>query len=390
MDGYNIIHAWSELRELVEDVSLESARQRLMDILSNYKGTKQATVILVFDGYLVKGNIGTVYEYNNIFVVYTKEAETADHYIERVVTSMPKHYKVRVATGDGLEQLIIYGQGAIRMTARELWSEVTAAPKRNCVNALSGTDRRKIIFWRTIWMRRSWHGLRNCVEKNKQQRRIFMTEMTREQKYATTRDEELVLLAQSGDEEAQEFLLDKYKFLVRAKSRAYFLIGADNEDIIQEGMIGLYKAVRDYNEEKNASFHSFAELCVNRQMITAIKAATRQKHQPLNSYVSLNKPVYEEESEQTYMDLLQSGALLNPEVLLIGQENKSFLEHQMMKKLSSFETRVLVLYLQGRSYFEIARVLDKPEKSIDNALQRVKKKLEHFLEEKNLDEAEGI
>ena len=217
-----------------------------------------------------------------------------------------------------------------------------------------------------------------------------MAEMTREQKYATTRDEELVLLAQSGDEEAQEFLLDKYKFLVRAKSRAYFLIGADNEDIIQEGMIGLYKEVRDYNEEKNASFHSFAELCVNRQMITAIKAATRQKHQPLNSYVSLNKPVYEEESEQTYMDLLQSGALLNPEVLLIGQENKSFLEHQMMKKLSSFETRVLVLYLQGRSYFEIARVLDKPEKSIDNALQRVKKKLEHFLEEKNLDEAEGI
>ena len=99
VDGYNIIHAWSELRELVEDVSLESARQRLMDILSNYKGTKQATVILVFDGYLVKGNIGTVYEYNNIFVVYTKEAETADHYIERVVTSMPKHYKVRVATG---------------------------------------------------------------------------------------------------------------------------------------------------------------------------------------------------------------------------------------------------------------------------------------------------
>ena len=127
VDGYNIIHAWSELRELVEDVSLESARQRLMDILSNYKGTKQATVILVFDGYLVKGNIGTVYEYNNIFVVYTKEAETADHYIERVVTSMPKHYKVRVATGDGLEQLIIYGQGAIRMTARELWNEVTAA-----------------------------------------------------------------------------------------------------------------------------------------------------------------------------------------------------------------------------------------------------------------------
>ena len=204
VDGYNIIHAWSELRELVEDVSLESARQRLMDILSNYKGTKQATVILVFDGYLVKGNIGTVYEYNNIFVVYTKEAETADHYIERVVTSMPKHYKVRVATGDGLEQLIIYGQGAIRMTARELWNEVTAAETELRERFIRNRPP-KIIFWRTIWMRKPWHGLRNCVEKNKQQRRIFMAEMTREQKYATTRDEELVLLAQSGDEEAQEF-----------------------------------------------------------------------------------------------------------------------------------------------------------------------------------------
>ena len=216
--------------------------------------------------------------------------------------------------------------------------------------------------------------------------------MTKEQIYKSAKDEELVLMAQNGDDTAQEYLLDKYKSLVRAKSRAYFLIGADSEDIIQEGMIGLYKAVRDYNEEKNASFRSFAELCVNRQMITAIKAATRQKHQPLNSYVSLNKPVYEEESEQTYMDFLQSssGSLLNPEALLIGQENKSFLEDQMVKNLSSFETRVLVLYLQGRSYFEISRVLDKPEKSIDNALQRVKKKLEKFLEEKNLDGAEGV
>ena len=219
-----------------------------------------------------------------------------------------------------------------------------------------------------------------------------MAEMTKEQIYKSAKDEELVLMAQNGDDTAQEFLLDKYKSLVRAKSRAYFLIGADSEDIIQEGMIGLYKAVRDYNEEKNASFRSFAELCVNRQMITAIKAATRQKHQPLNSYVSLNKPVYEEESEQTYMDFLQSSSdsLLNPEALLIGQENKNFLEDQMTKNLSSFETKVLVLYLQGRSYFEIAHVLDKPEKSIDNALQRVKKKLEKFLEEKNLDGVEGV
>lgn len=215
-----------------------------------------------------------------------------------------------------------------------------------------------------------------------------MAETKQEQKYEQMKDEALVRLAQTGEEAAQEFLLDKYKSLVRARSRAYFLIGADSEDIIQEGMIGLYKAVRDYQEERNASFRSFAELCINRQMITAIKAATRQKHQPLNSYVSLNKPVYEAESEQTYLDFLQStsSALLNPETLFIGQENKNILEDQMMKSLSTFETRVLVLYLQGRSYFEIAHLLDKPEKSVDNALQRVKKKLEKFLEEKKLDE----
>ncbi len=215
-----------------------------------------------------------------------------------------------------------------------------------------------------------------------------MAETKQEQKYEQMKDEALVQLAQTGDEAAQEFLLDKYKSLVRARSRAYFLIGADSEDIIQEGMIGLYKAVRDYQEERNASFRSFAELCINRQMITAIKVATRQKHQPLNSYVSLNKPIYEAESEQTYLDFLQStsSALLNPETLFIGQENKNILEDQMMKSLSTFETRVLVLYLQGRSYFEIAHALDKPEKSVDNALQRVKKKLEKFLEEKKLDE----
>ncbi len=197
-------------------------------------------------------------------------------------------------------------------------------------------------------------------------------------------------IAQAGDDAVQDYLLDKYKSLVRAKSRAYFLIGADSEDIIQEGMIGLYKAVRDFNGEKNTSFRSFAELCVNRQMITAIKAATRQKHQPLNSYISLNKPVYEDETEQTYMDLLQEGAFLNPETLLIGQENRNFLEDQLVKHLSGFETRVLMLYLQGRSYFEIARTLKKPEKSIDNALQRIKKKLERFLEEKDVDGMEKI
>lgn len=220
--------------------------------------------------------------------------------------------------------------------------------------------------------------------------RFFMRGYLKEESYKDYRDEELVRIAQAGDDAVQDYLLDKYKSLVRAKSRAYFLIGADSEDIIQEGMIGLYKAVRDFNGEKNTSFRSFAELCVNRQMITAIKAATRQKHQPLNSYISLNKPVYEDETEQTYMDLLQEGAFLNPETLLIGQENRNFLEDQLVKHLSGFETRVLMLYLQGRSYFEIARTLKKPEKSIDNALQRIKKKLERFLEEKDVDGMEKI
>lgn len=203
-------------------------------------------------------------------------------------------------------------------------------------------------------------------------------------------DEALVVLAQNGDRQAEEYLMDKFKPLVRSKSRAYFLIGADSEDIIQEGMIGLYKAVRDYDITRNASFRGFAELCVNGQMITAIKAATRQKHQPLNSYVSLNKPIFEEESDQTYMDLLKEGELLNPEAVFIGQESKNILETQMVKSLSGFETRVLALYLQGRSYFEIAKKLRKTEKSIDNALQRVKKKLERFLQEKNLDESKSI
>lgn len=204
------------------------------------------------------------------------------------------------------------------------------------------------------------------------------------------KDEELVSMAQQGDTQAEEFLMDKFKPLVKARSRAYFLIGADSEDIIQEGMIGLYKAVRDFNRERNASFAGFAELCVNRQMITAIKAATRHKHQPLNSYISLNKPVFDGDSEQTYIDLLQEGELLNPEALFIGQENKDFIESQMVKNLSGLETRVLALYLQGRSYFEIAKSLKKTEKSIDNALQRVKKKVERFLEQKNLDETKTI
>jgi RNA polymerase sporulation-specific sigma factor len=197
--------------------------------------------------------------------------------------------------------------------------------------------------------------------------------------YQGKNDEDLIQYIKSGDEQAQEYILNKYKPLVKAKSRAYFLIGADREDIIQEGMIGLYKAIRDYKEEKNSSFRGFAELCINRQIITAIKTATRQKHLPLNTYVSLNKPIFENESESTYIDIIQEGEVLNPETLFIGRENRSFIESQIIKNLSRFETKVLSLYLQGRSYFEIAQVINKSEKSIDNALQRVKKKIEKCL-----------
>ena len=207
--------------------------------------------------------------------------------------------------------------------------------------------------------------------------------MPEECNFSKLSDEALVERVQQGDQEAQSFLLNKYKSLVRGKSRAYFLIGADREDIIQEGMIGLYKAVRDYSSDKNTTLRSFAELCVNRQMITAIKAATRQKHQPLNSYISLNRPVYEEDSERTYLDVLQgnnSDSTMDPETLLIGRENRSVLESMIAEDLSDFERCVLQYYLQGKSYFEIAQYTNKPEKSIDNALQRVKKKIEKFLE----------
>ncbi len=200
--------------------------------------------------------------------------------------------------------------------------------------------------------------------------------------YKEQKDEELIELVQKGDTYAQEHLLNKYKSLVKTRARTYFLIGADTEDIIQEGMIGLYKAIRDFQREKNTSFRAFAELCINRQMITAIKMSTRQKHIPLNSYVSLNRPVFEEESHETYMDLLMGGEILNPEVLLIGREDKHFMEAQIVKMLSDFEKRTLLLYLRGKTYYEISGIVGKSEKSIDNALQRVKKKIEKYLEQK--------
>ncbi|MBQ6853414.1 MAG: RNA polymerase sporulation sigma factor SigH [Peptococcaceae bacterium] len=197
-------------------------------------------------------------------------------------------------------------------------------------------------------------------------------------------DEEIVSLAKDGDTAALEFLIGKYKNFVRSKARTYFLIGADREDIIQEGMIGLYKAIRDYRYDKQASFHSFAEICVTRQIITAIKTATRQKHMPLNSYVSLNKPVYEEESERTLSDVITQGKAGNPEDLFIDQEDFLDIESTMQRILSPLEQDVVNLYLEGKSYVEIAQQLDRHVKSVDNALQRVKRKLEQYLESRNI------
>ena len=194
-------------------------------------------------------------------------------------------------------------------------------------------------------------------------------------------DEEVATLAQGGDGLASEFLLNKYKNFVRSKARSYFLIGADHEDIVQEGMIGLYKAIRDFNPDKLSSFRAFAELCITRQIITAIKTATRQKHIPLNSYVSLNKPLYDEESDRTLLDVIIEGKTTNPEDLLIGQEDLRQIRNKIDEVLSGLEQEVLAAYLDGKSYQEIAQNLGRHVKSIDNALQRVKRKLEKFLEE---------
>lgn len=197
-------------------------------------------------------------------------------------------------------------------------------------------------------------------------------------------DEELVEAAREGDTVALEYLINKYTNFVKAKARTYFLIGADREDIVQEGMIGLYKAIRDFKPDKLSMFKAFAELCITRQIITAIKTATRQKHIPLNSYVSLSKPVYEEESDRTLIDVIVEDKISDPEQLIIDKEEYKVMEHKMGELLSDLEWDVLKKYLDGRSYQEIAEGLNRRVKSIDNALQRVKRKLEKYLEDTRL------
>jgi len=192
-------------------------------------------------------------------------------------------------------------------------------------------------------------------------------------------DEEIVVEAKSGSIRAQEYLISKYQNFVKAKAKSYFLIGADKEDIYQEGMIGLYKAIRDFKPDKLASFKAFAELCVTRQIITAIKTATRQKHIPLNTYVSLNKPIYDEESDRTLLDILSEVKVTDPEELMISREELTYIENEIGEVLSELEMEVLSSYLDGKSYQEIACDLNRHAKSIDNALQRVKRKLEKSL-----------
>ncbi|ABO48747.1 RNA polymerase, sigma 30 subunit, SigH [Desulforamulus reducens MI-1] len=197
-------------------------------------------------------------------------------------------------------------------------------------------------------------------------------------------DEDVVEFAREGDNAALEYLINKYKNFVRAKARSYFLIGADREDIIQEGMIGLYKAIRDFRLDKLSSFRAFAELCITRQIITAIKTATRQKHIPLNSYVSLNKPIYDEDSDRTLLDVISGSKITDPEELIISREEFDDIEEKMGEILSSLEWKVLMSYLEGKSYQEIAEDLNRHVKSIDNALQRVKRKLERYLEKREV------
>ncbi len=199
-------------------------------------------------------------------------------------------------------------------------------------------------------------------------------------------DEEIVLDAKDNDnEDALVYLINKYRNFVRAKARSYFLIGAEREDIIQEGMIGLYKAIRDFRNDKLSSFRAFAELCVTRQIITAIKTATRQKHIPLNSYVSLNKPIYDEDSDRTLLDVLSGTKISDPEELVISREEFIDIEEKMGEILSDLEWKVLMSYLDGKSYQEIAVELTRHVKSIDNALQRVKRKLERYLDNRSDD-----
>ena len=197
-------------------------------------------------------------------------------------------------------------------------------------------------------------------------------------KYDTMADEQLLRKLREGESDITDYIMDKYKYLVRKKAKAMYLLGGENDDLIQEGMIGLFKAVRDYDINHESSFYSFADLCISRQMYTAIKLSQRQKHMPLNSYVSLyeQKEDDNEEKQQPLIELLQAEKENNPEELFLDKEYFLMLEQELKERLSDLEGRVLHLHLMGEDYHSIAKLLDKSPKSIDNALQRIKKKMQ--------------
>lgn len=200
------------------------------------------------------------------------------------------------------------------------------------------------------------------------------------EKFSGFTDEELVNLAQKGDKRALEAIILRYKNLVYSKSKAFFLIGADDDDIIQEGLIGLYNAVKKFDAGKFPFFKVFAGICIKRRIITAVKEATRKKHSPLNSYVSLDNNNFDDESDTTLLDVLAFDELQDPEAILIDRENMDGMEYEINKTLSEMELAVLFEYLEGRSYQEIAEILGKDAKAVDNAIQRIKKKLKYLLE----------
>lgn len=196
-------------------------------------------------------------------------------------------------------------------------------------------------------------------------------------KYEHMKDEQLICKFRQGDKTIMDYLMEKYKNLVRKEANAMFLLGGENDDLIQEGMIGLFKAVRDYQTEQDTSFYSFAKLCITRQMYSAIEASKRKKHSPLNSYISF----YEQgEDQSTLLDKMEAGDQSNPEELLVGRERAQILEAKLEENLSDLENRVLYLHLLGTDYKTIARLLDKSPKTIDNALQRIKSKTEKILQ----------
>lgn len=194
--------------------------------------------------------------------------------------------------------------------------------------------------------------------------------------YSSFSDEELLIRLRDGESGITDHIMNKYKNLVRSKAKSMYILGADSEDLIQEGMIGLFKAIRDYDSGRDASFFTFADLCVSRQMYTAVQASRRQKHIPLNNYISLYGNTSENrDGEDALANVLATGSGLNPEELIIDRENVDRLEMLIERELSSFEKQVLDLYLTGMGYQQIAKVLGRDDKSTDNALQRIKHKL---------------